>query len=225
MFTKVLYRNTQEILDRLSRLKPARLRSRRRRGSPVWAAGGLPPRTYLAGGTGLALQLGHRISVDLDFFTPSKFDPEQLAEELRSLINLQVEQSSKGTILGNIGPIRFSLFHYAYPVLFPFKRFSKISVADLKDIAPMKMATLPARGKKRDFIDMYFLCRRLSLKKILALYRRKYRTGANNLMHLQKSLVYFPDAEVEPMPRMLRPIAWEEIKRYFEKEVQKIWRD
>jgi hypothetical protein len=207
MFTKVLYRNTQEILDRLSRLK-------------------LPPRTYLAGGTGLALQLGHRISVDLDFFTPSKFDPERLAEELKVLINLQVEQSSRGTILGSIGSVRFSLFRYDYPVLFPFKMFCGISVADLKDIAPMKMATLPGRGKKRDFVDMYFLCRRFSLKKILALYRRKYRAGeVNNLIHLQKSLVYFPDAEADPMPRMLRPIVWEEIKRYFEKEVQKIWRD
>ncbi len=206
MFTKVLYRNTQEILDRLSRIK-------------------LPPRTYLAGGTGLALQLGHRVSVDLDFFTPSKFDPEQLAEELRSLINLQVEQSSKRTVLGNIGPVRFSLFHYAYPGLFPFKNFAGIKVADLKDIAPMKMTTLPARGKKRDFIDMYFLCRRFGLKKILALYRRKYRTETNNLIHLQKSLVYFPDAEADPMPRMLKPVDWESIKRYFEKEVQKIWRD
>ncbi|MDI6732746.1 MAG: nucleotidyl transferase AbiEii/AbiGii toxin family protein [Planctomycetota bacterium] len=205
MFTKTLYRNTEEILDRLGWLK-------------------LPPKTYLAGGTGLALQLGHRISVDLDFFTPSKFIPKQIASRLRLSVSLNAEQAIHGTIIGNIGQIRFSLFHYDYPLLVSCKHFLKIKVADIKDIAAMKIAALTGRGTKRDFVDLYFLCQKINLKQILVFYRRKYDvTAKNGLVHIQKSLVYFNDAEVDPMPQMLIPITWENVKRYFEKEVREIW--
>jgi len=205
MFTKTLYRNTEEILDRLSRVK-------------------LPPKTYLSGGTGLALQLGHRVSIDLDFFTPSKFIPKQIASRLKSSVSLNVGQAIQGTIIGNIGQIRFSLFRYDYPLLFPCKHFLKIKVSDIKDIAAMKIAAITGRGTKRDFIDLYFLCQKINLKRILALYRRKYAiTVKNGLIHIQKSLVYFNDAEVDPIPKMLIPITWEKVKRYFEKEVLEIW--
>lgn len=205
MFTEVLFGNTQTILARLSRSR-------------------LLKEAYLAGGTGLALQLGHRVSVDLDFFTPEDFNPAQRASELKSLTRLKVEEIKDGTVIGNIGRIRFSLFHYQYPVLFPFKHFAGVKVADFRDITPMKISAICGRGKKRDFIDLYFICQKIDLKQALTLYQRKYRGLSNNLVHIYKSLVYFQDAETEPMPRMFIRVNWTEVKHFLEDEVKKIWK-
>jgi len=205
MFAKALYKHTEKVLAGLDLTK-------------------FPKNTYLAGGTGLAIQLGHRVSVDLDFFTPTKFEPYRLATQLKSFVNLKVEEIREGTIIGSINEIRFSLFNYEYPVLFPFKHFLGARIADYRDIAPMKITALTSRGKKRDFVDLYFICQKTSLRKILALYKRKYGAIANNLVPIQKSLVYFKDAESDPMPKMLKTVDWAEVKSFLITEVDKIWR-
>lgn len=180
-------------------------------------------KAYLAGGSGLALQLGHRISIDLDFFTPEEFEPKEVARRLQRLANFKLEGRSLGTIWGRLEGIRFSLFLYKYLVLFSFKKIYGINVSDLRDIAAMKIEAIASRGIRRDFIDLYFICQGgISLKKILSFYDRKFGKLASNIIHIQKSLVYFVDAESEKMPKTLKPVTWEEIKRYFEQEVRKM---
>lgn len=204
MFTEVLSRNTQEALALLgesSVLKDA----------------------YLAGGTAVALQLGHRISIDLDFFTSKRFDVNMTARALKESGNFLIKQISWGTLQGYFKKVRFSLFVYEYPVLFHSKRFHNIKILDIKDIGAMKLAAISDRGVKRDFIDLYFICKKgVSLSYLLRLYDKKYKKLKNNLIHIQKSLVYFDDADSEEMPKMLRKVIWQDIKKFFENEVKKL---
>ena len=179
---------------------------------------------YLAGGTACALQLGHRISVDLDFFTPREFDSQELINSLRKIGQFKLERRSWGTILGAIEGVKFSIFVYKYPLLGRCKPLFGIKLLNLRDIAAMKIDAIASRGMKRDFIDLYFICRQasISLKEILSFYDYKYGKLASNVIHIQKSLVYFVDAQEQEMPRMLKSCKWEEVKSFFEQKVKKL---
>lgn len=203
MFTEALFGNTQELLAVLGKSR-------------------LLKNAYLAGGTALALQLGHRISVDLDFFTSEKFDAAKKAKDLKGIGGFSAGQLSRGTVQGHFKKVRFGLFFYEYPVLFSLKEFRRIKILDLRDIAAMKVAAISDRGTKRDFIDLYFLCQKISLDYALKLYDRKFRTLKANLLHIQKSLVYFEDAEKEETPKMLKDAPWRKVKEFFEREVKKL---
>ena len=202
MFTKTLSGNTKKALAILGKSH-------------------LMDNAYLAGGTACALQIGHRISVDLDFFTPREFNVRELISSLKDIGKFKLDMQRWGTILGIFEDVKFSIFVYKYPVLFPFKSLFDINILDLRDIAAMKIDAISTRGIKRDFIDLYFICQKgISLKEILSLYDRKYGTLASNIVHIQKSLVYFVDAEAAAMPKMIKKVDWEEVKRYFENEVR-----
>ncbi|MFH2024265.1 MAG: nucleotidyl transferase AbiEii/AbiGii toxin family protein [bacterium] len=178
---------------------------------------------YLAGGTAAALQLGHRISVDFDFFTTKEFVPKVFSAELSKLGSFDEEQADKGTVLGNFEGIKFSLFIYKYPLLSPLLKYLSLNIADIDDIAAMKIDAVATRGLKRDFVDLYFICESgYELAQILNSYNKKYGKLASNLIHIQKSLVFFNDAEPDEMPRMLKEVNWEEVKKYFESEVKKL---
>jgi predicted nucleotidyltransferase component of viral defense system len=178
---------------------------------------------YLAGGTGLALKLRHRISLDLDFFTKEDIDTEILIQKIKNLGKFSVEKESESTLIGNFEGTRITFLKYDYPLLFPLKEFEGIKVADERDIGCMKISAISSRGTKKDFIDLYFLCQKIiSLKELLKLFKKKYKSVDYNLMHILKSLVYFEDAEKDPLPKMILPISWEEVKKFFKAEIKKI---
>jgi hypothetical protein len=184
---------------------------------------GLLSDAYLAGGTAAALQLGHRVSEDFDFFTPEEFSPRAFAGELSKLGLFNEEQADKGTVLGEFEGIKFSIFHYNYPLLFPPLKYQSLDIADIRDIGAMKIDAVASRGVKRDFVDLYFICKSgQELVGLLDYYDKKYGLLASNLIHIQKSLVFFDDADPEEMPKMLKGITWEEIKKYFLDEVKNI---
>ena len=177
---------------------------------------------YLAGGTALALHLGHRYSYDLDFFTTKKFDEKILTQELGEMLpDFRLERQEWRTILGCVKDMRFSIFYYKYPLLFSTHNFSDIPVADVKDIAPMKIAALADRGAKRDFIDLYFILavhKITTLHETLELYEKKFGTLAQNKVHILKSFVYFDDAEEDAMPQMIQKVRWDSVKQFFIEE-------
>ncbi|MEW5768080.1 MAG: nucleotidyl transferase AbiEii/AbiGii toxin family protein [bacterium] len=178
---------------------------------------------YLAGGTAAALQLGHRISIDFDFFTMKEFVPKSFSAELSKLGVFDEEQANKGTVLGKIEGIKFSLFIYKYPLIFSPLKYLSLNIADIRDIAAMKIDAVATRGAKRDFIDLYYICKSgYELATILDFYNKKYGKLASNLIHIQKSLVFFNEAESEEIPRMLKEVKWKEVKKYFESEVKKL---
>lgn len=176
---------------------------------------------YLAGGTGLALQFGHRLSLDLDFFVPELFDEDALVQRIQAISGFSLVAKAPHTLHATIRETKVSFLGYTYPVLFPAIPFIDVPVADPRDIACMKVSAIASRGAKRDFIDLYEACGRFGLAEILNLFARKYAQTAHNKIHVLKSLTFFADAEKDPMPHMLVPTTWEQVKRFFRSEAMR----
>lgn len=206
MFTTVLPKNAQDALALLGKNKV------------------LPEKTYLAGGTGLALQYGHRISVDFDFFTPSDFKSQDIIKKLEKIGKFNFQQSKeKSTLLGLFQGVKFSLFKYDYPLVKTSIDYLGIKLASPEDISAMKIAAIMDRGTVKDFIDVYFLNKMgITLDQCLGFYNKKYKALANNIYSIIRSLTYFDDADLKEMPEMIEKIDWEEIKKFFEKETVRI---
>jgi hypothetical protein len=170
---------------------------------------------YLAGGTALALHLGHRMSVDLDFFSTAMFDESVLIEKLLPVGDLEVFQKSMHSVTGSIDGVKYSFLGYTYPLLDKGTEFRGIAIASIEDIACMKLDALSSRGTKRDFVDVYFICKEIPLGEVIKMFERKYASVRFNILHLKKSLVYFDDAESDAMPHMLQPVTWDEVKQFF----------
>ena len=173
---------------------------------------------YLAGGTGLALRLGHRRSVDLDFFLGEDFNEDSVLQTLQHLEGFALVSKGHGTIYANIRKTKVSFLAYSYPILFPSQPFLSVNVADSRDIGCMKISAIASRGTKRDFIDLYFLAQAYSLKQLLEWFTRKFSQTNYSVPHILKSLSYFEEAEQDPMPHMLMSVSWEEVKHFFARE-------
>ncbi|MBI5358581.1 nucleotidyl transferase AbiEii/AbiGii toxin family protein [Candidatus Amesbacteria bacterium] len=176
---------------------------------------------YLAGGTALTLQLGHRISIDLDFFTPEAFDEKILASSLGEFPQFIQEGTAWRTVWGKVGETKFSLFYYKYPLIGDILMFENLCLASKKDIAAMKIHAVSDRGTKRDFVDLYMLAQEFGMNEILMFYDDKYGDLDEKAYHLIRSLDYFSDAEAEPSdkaPKMLIDLPWEKVRTYFANE-------
>jgi len=179
---------------------------------------------YLAGGTALALQLGHRISVDLDFFTSSVFDSNELFEFLKESYEVSSATSSVNSLSLYVKlheeRIKVDFIRHNYPFLQPVKHVENIRLSSLQDIAAMKLNAVANRGAKKDFYDVFALLTRFSLEELLAFFQQKY-VQLNSLIVL-KSLVYFADADLEPDPVSLLDINWTDVKKEITASVQAI---
>jgi predicted nucleotidyltransferase component of viral defense system len=164
----------------------------------------------LVGGTSLALQIGHRISVDIDLFGDLKCDNITLNNTLKSLAQYRIIQQTENIHIYNIENIKVDVVNYPYPWLQAPVTKDGLTLAAIEDIAAMKLAAITGRGSKKDFIDLYFLLQRFSLKEMLNLYLKKYNEGS--VFMVLRSLAYFDDAEEELMPKMLVEVTWNEIK-------------
>lgn len=181
---------------------------------------------YLAGGTGLALHLGHRRSRDLDFFRPKEFAPQDLLSVLRETGELDVLLEATGTLTVALLGVPTSFFRYDYPLLRPPHQSPwGLPVADPEDIAAMKLAALAGRGSRKDFVDLYFCAGLVApLERTFERFREKYRGVSADPYHLLRSLTFFDDAEAEPMPDLLVQVTWEEIKAFFKTEAARLFR-
>ena len=179
-------------------------------------------RFYLAGGTGLALQFGHRRSVDLDFFLSEDFNEDNVLQKVQHLEGFSLVSKEPGTIYAHVQGTKVSFLAYAYPVLFPFQSFLGVNVADPRDIGCMKISAIASRGTKRDFVDLYVLTRRYGLEQLLGWFKRKYAQTNYSTVHVLKSLTYFEEAEQDPMPNMLQSVSWEEVKQFFMSEAPRL---
>ena len=178
---------------------------------------------YLAGGTALALQLGHRLSVDLDFFCSGKIISDQLKQHLSRIQPLEIRNESDGTLHGVMNGVQLSFIEYPYPHLQAVELYEQVQLASLPDIACMKIAAVTGRSTKKDFVDLYFLSQhKLDLQAIWSLMDKKFPNVSYSAYHVLRSLVYFQEAEQTEMPKMLVSCGWEEVKRYFAREVPRL---
>jgi predicted nucleotidyltransferase component of viral defense system len=157
---------------------------------------------FLAGGTALALQLGHRMSYDLDFFGKIKLDYISLSDELRSLGSLLMLDSEEQAYRCEINNIKVDIVNYkSLSLIKPLVVIEGLRLASVEDIATMKIKTLEDRGYKRDFYDLYSLLEVYSLEHLLDLTEQKF--PETNRLHTLRCLVDFADAEDQAEPNML----------------------
>ncbi len=177
----------------------------------------------LAGGTGLALWLGHRISEDFDFFRTSDLSLDALHAMLKGYGPYETLQEDEHTLTVIAGGTKLSFFHIPDPFLFNPHPYRFMHIADIRDIALMKLIAVSGRGSRKDFVDLYMILRSdSSLQDFFRLLPEKYGTSRANTYHILKSLTYFDDAENEPMPNMLEPFDWQECKSFFIREAHAI---
>lgn len=176
----------------------------------------------LAGGTAIALRLGHRKSVDFDFFTERAFSTDKLFRKIRLLdIEAQTLQEEQGTLTLAANDVKVSFFHSPYPFLDEKTSLNGVPVAGLIDIASMKVLAITQRGAKRDFVDLAFILQDIPFTKIALNMIGRFGADRINPVVIGKALVYFHDAESDPEPEYLtRRKDWKTIKRFFADHVQ-----
>ena len=181
---------------------------------------------YMAGGTALALQLGHRRSVDFDFFCKEKFDEEEITEKLKVVGDYEMERQAVNTMQGHFNGVSFSLFWYKHPLISESVDIGGINLASVEDIAAMKFQATLGRATKKDYIDIYFLIKKcFPVENMFEYYDRKYGTLENNKLMLVNGLQYFEDAETSEMPVMFEGVSWSEVKNFLRQESERLWRE
>jgi hypothetical protein len=179
----------------------------------------VPDEFYLAGGTALALQIGHRTSVDLDFFSSENqlgaAERAVLSRKLQHLDSVVIKLESEGQIYTAVSNVESSFIYQPHPLLSPMVDVQGIHLASPTDIGLMKLAAIKDRGTRRDFIDLYCLRHVASLEKLFQLLPRKYFDRPDFSVHLAYALAYFDDAETDQdQLNMIEDVDWEDVKAY-----------
>jgi len=152
----------------------------------------------LVGGTALSLLIGHRVSIDLDFFSINSFHEASIVKHLQDNYFFELDYLSKNTIKGESKGVQLDFISHQYPSVDEALKIDDIRMASKSEIAAMKLNAIVTNGSRiKDFIDIAFLAKDLCLNKMLDLYKQKYNT--NRIIAL-KSLSYFDDVnETEPI--------------------------
>lgn len=174
----------------------------------------------LAGGTSLALQIGHRISVDLDFFGARAFETMEILDLLADFAPLNIISQAKNILILNVKGVKVDFVNYRYPLLEEPLIEEGIRLLRPADIGAMKLMAIAGRGRKRDFFDLYFLLNLYTLDELVQFYLRKYHDGSE--LMVARSLTYFDDADEDDDFKLLsEQVSWEKVKKTILKAVRK----
>lgn len=180
---------------------------------------------YLAGGTSLALHLGHRDSVDFDFFCEENINTKELFERLREifaghkLLKIQDEPNTLTLLIDE--SVKISFFTYKYKLIDKTVSDENLTYASIQDIACMKLSAITGRANNKDYIDLYFILKLFSLSSLLIKSSEKHPELDRNL--ILKSLVYFEDiAEEKIIFKNNNDVDFEDVKQKLKNEVKKL---
>jgi len=174
----------------------------------------------LVGGTALALQIGHRNSIDIDLFGDSEIDVESFTSKLNEFGTFEIFKRSKNILITSINGVKTDFVNYKYPLLKEYKTIQDVRLASKEDIAAMKLNAISGRGSKKDFIDLYFLLEEFTLDEMIEFYLEKYFDGSRFMVI--KSLTYFVDADNQQTPDIYSKFNWETCKQKIIEEVIKL---
>lgn len=174
----------------------------------------------LVGGTALALQVGHRISIDIDLFGHSDFDQSTILATLNKYGTVQLLKKSENILILSLNGIKVDLVNYKYPWIGNLNIVKKIRFASLSDIAAMKLNAIAGRGSVKDFIDIFALLKIFSLREMLNFYNEKYQDGSEFMVI--KSLTFFDDADKEVLPHLFIDTSWAEMKHQILAEIDRL---
>lgn len=179
---------------------------------------------YLAGGTALSLQLGHRRSVDLDFFSPTQDTPtiRPWLEGTLAPFSPILTDSSWGNLVYLVNGVRMGFYGYGFPMIGEMVEAEGTRLASVEDIALMKMDAVLSRAARKDFYDLYFICQNIPLQTLFKLAPQKYANVRDFETQTVKRLVYFENAEADADPILLRPVLWKDVKTFFTRQAREI---
>ena len=180
----------------------------------------------LAGGTALALYLGHRTSIDLDLFTNSSFDEGRMKESLQQDYTLALLYTASGTLKTIINDVNVDIIAHRYPNFEEPHVDGDIQIYSVPDIIAMKLNAISVSGQRsKDFIDVYYALEKYNVRQIVSFYRNKYNQPGD--MHILKSLIYFDDVDLSDWPVLIKDpkLAWSQVKKRIEKAVLEFTRE
>jgi hypothetical protein len=172
----------------------------------------------LAGGTSMALQMGHRESVDLDLFGNCPFEPSEILQSVSVCGKVTILHQTRNILMLNIEGVKVEIVNYQYELLKEPQLTDELRLLSLEDISTMKLAAITGRGKKRDFFDLYFLMQKFSLSEIFGFYRKKYPDG--NVWLVSRSITYFDDADNDLDIKPFDKTSWKAIKNHIVKAAE-----
>jgi hypothetical protein len=184
---------------------------------------------YLAGSAALALYAGHRPVTDLDLMgNANRLTSPERRDLLQDLLAIapdtEVETARDGYLFVRANGVGLRLFYYPYPLVHPFEDFAGLAVASAVDLGLMKLGAIISRGTRRDFVDLYLLCRQLPLKTLLDLAEDKFGHVRDFPLQALKGLADLSQTEGEPMPRLAVPLEWSEVETWLKTEVREMGR-
>lgn len=174
---------------------------------------------HLAGGTGLALQLGHRLSVDLDLFSVEPFDQEAYLQYLEKNYSFISDHRAVNTLKGSIENVKVDFIRHGYLLVKPVITEEFIRLYSKEDIGAMKINAIAGNGtRSKDFVDLYFLLKENSISDLLGYFEKKYTQ--RDVFHVLKSLNYFEEVSLEDWPKLLieKEVKWEKMKSVINKQ-------
>jgi len=186
---------------------------------------------YLAGGTGLALHLGHRFSMDLDFFSPS---PDAVGPDVRAALReslddptlrqaqdtaLSITHDKDATFVATWRGVGISFFRlHLYPLVQQPVLVEGVPVATVEEIGAMKLASIIGRGTRKDLVDLYYILQQVTIERLSEVAAVKYARVRSFAISATLALAYFEDAEALPMPPMIDPTPWATMKWFLERQ-------
>ncbi len=182
----------------------------------------LCPRFYLAGGTALALQLGHRRSVDLDFFSETdEVRPTMHSQALRVLqgFNPTTVEQAWGDLLRLVQELRVGFFSYGYPLVSQTISAEGVPLASFIDLGLMKMDAIATRATRKDFHDLYAIVQHIPPQALLEMSQRKYPRYRDFPARVLRYMVYFDNAEQEEPVSLMNEASWSDVKKFFREQV------
>ena len=174
----------------------------------------------LVGGTSLALQIGHRNSVDIDMFGKCIIDVDEFIGELSKFGKVEIINKTKNILMVLVDNVKVDFVNYRYSLLEDFTIIENIRISSKKDIAAMKLNAISGRGSKKDFIDLYFLLKEFSLDEMIHFYDQKYEEGTYFMV--LKSLTHFEEADLQESPEVFLDFNWENAKKVITQEFKKL---
>ncbi len=176
---------------------------------------------FLVGGTALALQIGHRQSVDIDLFSQKSFAGDTLQQQLEQDFLFQLDFLDQNTLKTTIQNVKTDFLTHAYPMAYPFINESGIRMAHAADIGAMKLNAIINSGERlKDFVDVYFLLEVMPLQDILNAFAKKYPQG--NPVLAMKALTYLKDIRLEPIQWLREPVSVAELEQRLRQATQNL---
>ena len=176
---------------------------------------------HLVGGTALSLMYGHRMSIDLDLFSATKFDNQEILNALvKEFGDSFVADESKPFfgIFCYVGDVKIDIVRYPHPIIRPIMTIKGIRLFSMEDIVAMKVQAVLGRGKKKDFWDIAELLKHFSVDDFIRLHKEKFSTQ-NLFITVPQAISYFADAEDSEDPVSLKGQTWASVKTFIQKKI------